>query len=142
MDLWSHHFSQNTNEILSGFLPCSSRTEILTIFCSYFGRNDDFINSFWNLLTFSKIAFCFELLLSWEDSKQHSILLASQKIFAHERFYSKILFGFEYRIKKDTNYYNFFHPFDILCAWTCRHFHHKKESDIHCMNAFSKNLIF
>ena len=24
------------------------RVEILTIFCSYFGRNDDFINSFWN----------------------------------------------------------------------------------------------
>ena len=30
------------------------RAEILTIFCSYFGRNDDFINSFWNLLTFRK----------------------------------------------------------------------------------------
>ena len=28
------------------------RAEILTFFCSYFGRNDDFINSFWNLLTF------------------------------------------------------------------------------------------
>ena len=28
------------------------RAEILTIFGSYFGRNDDFINSFWNLLTF------------------------------------------------------------------------------------------
>ena len=26
--------------------------EILTIFGSYFGRNNDFINSFWNLLTF------------------------------------------------------------------------------------------
>ena len=29
------------------------RAEILTVFCSYFGRNDNFINSFWNLLTFS-----------------------------------------------------------------------------------------
>ena len=29
------------------------RAEILTIFRSYFGRNDDFIISFWNLLTFS-----------------------------------------------------------------------------------------
>ena len=29
------------------------RAEILTIFGSYFGRNDDFINSFINLLTFS-----------------------------------------------------------------------------------------
>ena len=28
------------------------RAEILTIFGSYFGRNDDFKNSFWNLLTF------------------------------------------------------------------------------------------
>ena len=37
-------------------LPCSVtqyRAEILTIFCSYFGRNDDFKNSFWNLVTFS-----------------------------------------------------------------------------------------
>ena len=25
-------------------------------FCSYFGRNDDFINSFWNCLTFRKMA--------------------------------------------------------------------------------------
>ena len=31
------------------------RAEILTIFCWYFGRNDDFINSFWDLLTFGKI---------------------------------------------------------------------------------------
>jgi hypothetical protein len=38
---------------LSGFLPCVVRAEILTIFCSYFGRNDDFIDSFWNWLTFS-----------------------------------------------------------------------------------------
>ena len=29
------------------------RSGILTIFGSYFGRNYDFINSFWNLLTFS-----------------------------------------------------------------------------------------
>ena len=28
------------------------RAEILTIFCSYFGRNDDFIDSFWNQLSF------------------------------------------------------------------------------------------
>ena len=53
MNLWSHRFSQNTNEKLSGFLPCEVRAEILTIFCSYFGRNDDFTNSFWNELTFN-----------------------------------------------------------------------------------------
>ena len=29
------------------------RAEIFTMFGSYFGRNDNFINSFWNLLTFS-----------------------------------------------------------------------------------------
>ena len=52
MNLWSHCFSQNMNEKLSGFLPCIVRAEILAIFCSYFGRNDDFINSFWNCLTF------------------------------------------------------------------------------------------
>ena len=34
------------------FFPVYCRAEILTIFRSYFGRNDDFINSFWNLLTF------------------------------------------------------------------------------------------
>ena len=30
------------------FCPVVCRAEILTIFHSYFGRNDDFINSFWN----------------------------------------------------------------------------------------------
>ena len=40
------------------------RAEILTIFRSYFGRNDDFIISFWNLLTFNiKGPMCF-----WEAS--------------------------------------------------------------------------
>ena len=53
MNFWSHHFSQNMNEKLLGFLPCGVRAEILKIFCSCFGRNDDLINSFWNLLTFS-----------------------------------------------------------------------------------------
>ena len=52
MNLWIHHFSQNTNKKLSRFLPSLHRTEILTIFGSYFGRNHDFINSFWNCLTF------------------------------------------------------------------------------------------
>ena len=35
------------------FLLVVCRVEILTIFHSYFGRNDDFINSFWNLLKFT-----------------------------------------------------------------------------------------
>ena len=33
-------------------LTTQARVEILTIFCSYLERNDDFINSFWNCLTF------------------------------------------------------------------------------------------
>ena len=55
MDLWSHCFSQNMDQKMQGFLPCcvaQYRAEIITIFSSYFGRNDNFINSFWNLLTF------------------------------------------------------------------------------------------
>ena len=31
----------------------TTQGRILKKFCSYFGRNDDFINSFWNCLTFS-----------------------------------------------------------------------------------------
>ena len=53
MNLWSHRVSQNTNKKLSTFLPSLHRAEILTIFCSYFGKNDDFMNPFWNYLTFS-----------------------------------------------------------------------------------------
>ena len=53
MDLRSHRFSQNTNKKLSRFLPSLNRAEILTIFRSYYGRNDDFLNWFWNCLTFS-----------------------------------------------------------------------------------------
>ena len=55
MNVWSHCFSHNINQKLQGFLPCSAaqhRAEIFTIFGSYFGRNDDFIHSFWNLLIF------------------------------------------------------------------------------------------
>ena len=35
MNWWSHNFSQNKYEKLSGFLPSLHRAEILTIFCSY-----------------------------------------------------------------------------------------------------------
>ena len=56
MNLWSHRFSQNLNKKSSWFdVVC--RAEILIIFRSYFGRNNDFINSFWNLLTFLSRAF-------------------------------------------------------------------------------------
>ena len=53
MNLWSHRFSQNMNQNMNqGFLPCSIAqywAEILTIFASYFGRNDDFILKFTDL---------------------------------------------------------------------------------------------
>ena len=55
MNLWSHCFSQNMNQIFQGYLPCdvpNYRAEIFTSFGSHFGRKHDFINSFWNLLTF------------------------------------------------------------------------------------------
>ena len=59
-DFCPHYTGQvdNTGRGLSGNIrrPVEKqqqhRTEILTIFCLYFGRNDDFINSFWNCLTF------------------------------------------------------------------------------------------
>ena len=54
MNLWSHRFSQKTNK---RFLPSLHRAEILTIFRSYFERNYDFINSFWNCLSFKLCIF-------------------------------------------------------------------------------------
>ena len=51
MNLWSHRFSK---KMISAVCTVPQyRAEILTMFGSYFGWNDDFINSFWNLLTFS-----------------------------------------------------------------------------------------
>ena len=52
MNVWSHPFSQNMNKKLSRLPPSLHTTEILTNFSLYFGRTDDFINSFWNCLTF------------------------------------------------------------------------------------------
>ena len=39
INFWFNHFLE-------------ARAEIFKIFCSYFGRNDDFINLFWDLLSF------------------------------------------------------------------------------------------
>ena len=79
-NLWGHRFSQNANRKLQWFLPYHTnkdrsnflvvflvslgrffgydpclfgREEILVIFGLHFGRNDDLINWFWILLTFS-----------------------------------------------------------------------------------------
>ena len=60
--------SKSQNKFMkSSFLPKNKRNiarisalnvraEILAIFRSFFGRNDDFINLFWDLLTFSMIS--------------------------------------------------------------------------------------
>ena len=77
MNLLSHRFSQNANKKLSRFRSCVVRAEFLTIFRSYFGRNDDFINSFWNWLTFSLVHTC---AIMWDgphpylNSEFHSLL--------------------------------------------------------------------
>ena len=57
MNLWSHRFSKNMNQNCKGFCPVvwhsTGHKYLLTIYCSYFGRIDGFINSRWNLLTFN-----------------------------------------------------------------------------------------
>ena len=88
MNLWSHHFSQDMNEKVSGFLPCVVRAEILTILCSYFGRNDDFINSSWNCLTFRYKIFC----LAIEQYLAQNILNVHISNFRHDQLATKTTF--------------------------------------------------
>ena len=62
------------------------RAEILTHFCSYFGRND-FISSFWNLLTFSGETFYVGQLLDYWYIRD----IGTTKIFeVYEFFCNKI----------------------------------------------------
>ena len=77
MNLLSHRCSQNTNRKLSRFLPSLHRAEILVIFCSYFGRSDDFINSFWNCLTFRRPRIC----INWNPPFQPSPHKISKNCF-------------------------------------------------------------
>ena len=62
MNLWSHGFPKIWTKNCKDFCPVvwQYRAKILAIFGSYFGKNDDFINSFWNLLTY-KYLFLFWL---------------------------------------------------------------------------------
>ena len=50
LELFYRHFCAKALVLVNPkeleFLSCVVRAEILTIFCSYFGRNDDFKNSF------------------------------------------------------------------------------------------------
>ena len=52
--LFLHQLTQNVTAVTKGQIISEWLYDvILTIFCSYFGGNDDFITSFWNYLTFS-----------------------------------------------------------------------------------------
>ena len=70
------------------------RAEILTIFGSYFGRNDDFINSFWNLLTFIGAHFSLLLLLK--------LLLKSFLIYRYVRCLHSKEYGYVHKHSLQT----------------------------------------
>ena len=77
------------NKKLSGFLAYTHKAEILTIFCLYFGRNDD-INSFWNLLTFSAAAL---------SRIPHKFWLESNEKYLKEKESNLLLIYFEWKMK-------------------------------------------
>ena len=124
MNLWSHRFSQNMNQKLYGFLPCSVaqyRAEILTIFGTYFGRNDDFIDSFLNLLTFKKarkIWWNFPVLF-WLNSKVHTYILRSPNKKYDEIFLESQTVLIRFKIFEVSTFdnlpYNFL--FEIIAYW-------------------------
>ena len=109
MNKWSHRFSQNTNEKLSEFLLCVVRAEILTIFCLYSERNDDFINSFWNKLTFRRIFFKFQNYFYNSNLPRYTSLSTFQTVTSHgvtiekweEIFFGRFIFVFA---KIDLNF--------------------------------------
>ena len=89
MSLWSHRFSQSLNQIL--YVRISAlytvphyRAEILTIFGSYFGRNDDFIISFWKLLTFSNIQVLTSNKIGWNVCCTHACATHTENPCTHE----------------------------------------------------------
>ena len=65
------------------------RADILTIFRSYFGRNDDFINSFWSLLTFTHI---FERLCIFLDLLEKNLEIFFSEVFKQLRPVSAFYF--------------------------------------------------
>ena len=90
LNLWSHRFSQMRTKKMSGFLPCVVRAEILTIFCSYFGRNDVFINSFGNYLTIKRICLLAQIFSDGKDRNTNEQLyhiyiyiFSSDKVFTN-----------------------------------------------------------
>ena len=115
MNLWSHCLSQNTNKKLSRFLPSLNRAEILTIFRSYYGRNDDFLNWFWNCLS-----------KPW--GRFFQIICASQKVWTlslcffiwFKCFFKNLVKSQDYKNKNDPS--EFFslctQPRPLTFSWT------------------------
>ena len=105
MNLWSHRFSLNTSKKLSRFLPCVVRAEILTIFCLYFVRNDDFINHseiVWPLVLL--VHFVKPVKTSLGKSNMHSTL-----DFCHRRDQPRRKFMYHYiwEAKSLLSYYTY-----------------------------------
>ena len=88
------------NKKLSGFLPSLHRAVILRIFCSYFGRNDDFINSFRNCLTFNKFILSSRLIGPPKDWASSQVFIQANE----ESIYGKLL--------KNNMDVNSFYPFE------------------------------
>ena len=87
MNLWSHRFSQNTNKKLSRFLLSLHRAEILTIFHSYFERNNDvIINLFWNLLTTHESICVFSFFLPEKVHFRKSVCFTVSIMFVVHKF--------------------------------------------------------
>ena len=68
--------------------------EILTIFGLYFGRNDDFINSFWNLLTFNRHTTSLFLTENQENDSFCFVSLTSMTLMGEK---SKLIWYYQIR---------------------------------------------
>ena len=75
INLWSHHYSKIWTKYCMDFWPVV--WQILTIFDSSFGRNDDFINSFWNLLTFRRLR------KKWGRGNNNKLSLSVSDLFSN-----------------------------------------------------------
>ena len=56
------------------------RAEILTLFGSYLGRNDGFINSFWNLLTFIVDFYCSRAFMAFDPEELKAVKKREKQI--------------------------------------------------------------
>ena len=73
MEFTQSSFLPKYEQKMSGFLPYTLQDRNPANFCSYFGRNNDFVNLFWNLPTFSGVnmkSFCVNLMCFIDLSTQ------------------------------------------------------------------------